>query len=730
MAVSDEEFNALTSELQKFRENFGGMMDDTRKSRVTLEGIEKAIKEQSAAQAKARDEEDDTISFEGSDTDDMKKTLEAHRKLVEGLKEEQVEADQAEVEAKNTKNTDEMLRNQQKASTNQMKTNEYLRLLTELTNENNTRSRNREQESKSLLGRGVGLVGKGYGVAENYFDRTGAKGSQIGGGIGEMMGGARELVSIFKKGSDFFTQFGSRKRQTKISKVTKDINKEKALIAAERNRLDSMKRDGGSQEDIEALQAKISRRAQGIRERSKEFGDLTAREYMHQRSRSDKDYRKMSKYERDLLIEHSAQNITASATSDINGKVTPTAKRKAKSDQDMATRRRKNELLSESQGMSREDAIRMSAVPKPSKLSTAGGMIGGIAGGMIGGIAGLLKPKGADSSTPDRGMRLQSKSLMNTPLIPVKNPRTYGQYIAGIYQELDALNDSLGGKNKTGKVATSAGGGGGGGFFSGIMGAILGGLGSMVMGKVGKLGRFLMKPFSKLGAKAFGKIGGKGMLKFGAKGAEKNILKGGLKGAEKIGGKEALKLGGKGALKLGGKEAAKIGSKGLAKGLAKKIPGIGLIAGLGFGIDRLMDGDFLGAGGEVLSGLVSLVPVLGTAASIGIDAALVARDISKAGEEETEGLDDFESSVKSMPKSSRASVRQNDLERTRPRFQTMTTAREIEGSVGRDQMNAMQIQARLIAMEMAKIYKSDDYILAQKQTAKNQATYMKNTMVG
>ncbi len=717
MAVSDEEFNALTSELQKFRENFGGMMDDTRKSRVTLEGIEKAIKEQSAAQAKARDEEDDTISFEGGDTDDMKKTLEAHRKLVEGLKEEQAEADQAEVEAKNTKNTDEMLRNQQKASTNQMKTNEYLRLLTELTNENNTRTRNKEQESKSLLGRGVGLVGKGYGVAENYFDRTGSKGSQIGGGIGEMMGGARELVSIFKKGSDFFTQFGSRKRQTKISKVTKDINKEKALIAAERNRLDIMKRDGGTQEDIEALQSKISKRAQGIRERSKEFGDLTAREYMHQRSRSDKDYRKMSKYERDLLIEHSAQNITASATSDINGKVKPTNKRKAKADQDMATRRRKNELLSESQGMSREDAIASTGGTKKSKLSTAGGIAGG--------IASLLKPKGADTSAPDRGMRLQSKSLMNTPLVPVKNPRTYGQYIAGIYQELDALNDSLGGKDKTGKVTPSAGGGGG-GFFSGIMGAILGGLGSMVMGRVGKLGRFLMKPFSKLGAKA----GDKGLLKGGAKGVEKGLLKGGLKGAEKFGGKEALKLGGKGALKLGGKEAAKIGSKGLAKGLAKKIPGIGLIAGLGFGIDRLMDGDFLGAGGEVLSGLVSLVPVLGTAASIGIDAALVARDISKAGDEETEGLEDFESTIKSMPKSSRSAVRQNDIERTRPRFQTMTTTSEVEGSLGRDQMNAMQIQARLIAMEMAKLYKSDDYVLAQRQSAKNQAAYMKNTMVG
>ncbi len=714
MAVNEEDINALTSELQKFRENFGGMLDDTRKSRVTLEGIEKAIKEQSAAQAKARDEEDDIITYEGNDTDDMKKTLDAHMKLVEGLKSEKEEAEQADVEAKNTKNTAEMLRNQQKTSDNQMKTNEYLRLLTDLTNENNTRTRNRDQENKSLLGKSMGMVGKGYGVAENYFDRTGAKGSQIGGGIGEMMGGARELVSIFKKGSDFFTQRGSRKRQSTIGKLVKDINKDKALIAAERNRLDELKKSGGSQSDIDALQASIKSRADRIRGKSKSFGEYTAREYMHQRGRTDKDYRKMSKYERELFIEHSAKNIATSATSDINGKITAASKRKSSDDQQLTSRRRKNELLSEAQGMSREDAY---ASMRGSKSTGIGGS-----------LAGLLKPKGADTSTPDRGMRLQSKSLMNTPIVPAKNPRTYGQYIAGIYQELDELNDTLGGgKGKTGKVATGEGGGGG--IFSGIMGAVLGGLGSMVMGKMGKLGRFLMKPFSKLGGKAFSKLGGKGLLKGGFKGAEKGILKGGLKGAEKLGGKEALKLGGKGALKMGGKEATKIGSKGLAKGVAKKIPVLGLIAGLGFGIDRLMDGDYLGAGGEVLSGLVSLLPVLGTAASIGIDAALVARDIKNAngaGDEEEQSLNDFERSIKS----SRTDVRQKDVERTRPTFKTMTTASVVEGAVGRDQLNAMQIQARLIAMEMSKLYKSDDYVLSQRQSAKNQATYMKNTMVG
>ena len=45
-----------------------------------------------------------------------------------------------------------------------------------------------------------------------------------------------------------------------------------------------------------------------------------------------------------------------------------------------------------------------------------------------------------------------------------------------------------------------------------------------------------------------------------------------------------------------------------------------------------MDGDFLGAGMEVASGAASLVPGLGTAASVAIDAGLIARDMNMSEE--------------------------------------------------------------------------------------------------
>ena len=107
-------------------------------------------------------------------------------------------------------------------------------------------------------------------------------------------------------------------------------------------------------------------------------------------------------------------------------------------------------------------------------------------------------------------------------------------------------------------------------------------------------------------------------------------LLGGLKGLKGVGG--ALKglkgLGGK----LLGKGAAKGATKGLLKGGLKmgikKIPIAGLLAGGLFAAQRAMAGDLAGAGMELASGGASMIPGLGTAASLGIDAALMARDAS------------------------------------------------------------------------------------------------------
>jgi hypothetical protein len=89
-----------------------------------------------------------------------------------------------------------------------------------------------------------------------------------------------------------------------------------------------------------------------------------------------------------------------------------------------------------------------------------------------------------------------------------------------------------------------------------------------------------------------------------------------------------VKSAGKGIVKTAGKVAGKVGAKALGKSLLKKIPGIGLIAGIAFAAQRAMSGDFSGAGLELLSGAASTLPGIGTGVSFGIDAGLAAKDMS------------------------------------------------------------------------------------------------------
>ena len=79
-------------------------------------------------------------------------------------------------------------------------------------------------------------------------------------------------------------------------------------------------------------------------------------------------------------------------------------------------------------------------------------------------------------------------------------------------------------------------------------------------------------------------------------------------------------------------EVTKISEKSASKGLMKKIPFLGLGLAGAFAADRLSEGDYTGAGMEIASGILSIVPVIGTAGSVGVDVALLARDIKRANE--------------------------------------------------------------------------------------------------
>lgn len=66
---------------------------------------------------------------------------------------------------------------------------------------------------------------------------------------------------------------------------------------------------------------------------------------------------------------------------------------------------------------------------------------------------------------------------------------------------------------------------------------------------------------------------------------------------------------------------------GLGKAILGKLPGVGLVLGLADAGSRLMRGDVAGAGLAAGAGAAAMLPGLGTAASIGLSGALIAKDM-------------------------------------------------------------------------------------------------------
>ena len=189
----------------------------------------------------------------------------------------------------------------------------------------------------------------------------------------------------------------------------------------------------------------------------------------------------------------------------------------------------------------------------------------------------------------------------------------------------------------TGKGEDSKkGGGGGGNPLSGLVR----GFNNLRKMKLGKRLKSLKK--FKVGRKIRNIVAGG---KKATKGISKVAKSGGklVKGASKAG-KALLKKGAKKvAAKVGGKAIAKVGAKALGKGLLKKIPFVGLGAGLLFAGQRLMAGDMKGALLEAASGIAGTIPGVGTAISVGLDATLAAKDMGvlpgqKEAEQQQEGL--------------------------------------------------------------------------------------------
>jgi len=147
----------------------------------------------------------------------------------------------------------------------------------------------------------------------------------------------------------------------------------------------------------------------------------------------------------------------------------------------------------------------------------------------------------------------------------------------------------------------------------------------------------------------------------------------------------------------------------IGKSLIKKIPVLGLVAGLGFGIQRMLEGDMKGGLGELLSGVLSLFPGLGTLGSFGVDAWLANRDDNKTDETTnvtnvSKALKDYVefTDVKGLPNVYVETIREYDLEIAKYKLKISKTASDSRKEIYQNKINKLKTAIQKIVSEANK----------------------------
>ena len=623
--------------------------------------------------------------------DDAKKTEEFHREQqqkLQGINESEEEQKDVQEEILNTQI--ESLNQQKKTEQSQVNASKYLKQLAEITQENKNELKNIRSESSNLSGI-LAKSTRGLMKVERVVGNFAESDSTLGGfkTISGMTGALSGITALTKIGKEGITGFGSRTRQKDIEKQRRLINKEQTILSAQMSELEEAKRLG-DEKRIKLAESEISSKRKSIKSRASNLSEATSKEFLHQQQKQS-----------GIRFKGSEQGV----------------------------------ILAQAQRNIEKSILKASGILSNGNKST---------------IRGNRTNLNVSNDLNDN-----TKSILNQNLSVVSGPSTYGQFVAGTYDELRKLNTKIdegkfGGATADTSPTTS-------GNILGALGA-LGGLTAMLksfpksikglftsgkslikgIGGVGKklfefskntgsmIANFSTKVFSKLGdvssniiskVKSVGSVVMDKSKDIATKGI--NLVKKGATQAVEFGkttlgkaktGITSLFSGAvKGAGKAG-KTASKVGGKALGKSVLKKIPVIGALAGLGFGAQRLFEGDVTGAGLEVLSGGASLIPGIGTGASIGIDAALAARDMNM-GEEGLVSTDSI-----NLPSAINNSSANVDKPLVKQSTFTPSSTLDTAGAGATSKIAEYQILAKMIAKENLKMQQTDAFkkvLLAQ-----------------
>ena len=145
----------------------------------------------------------------------------------------------------------------------------------------------------------------------------------------------------------------------------------------------------------------------------------------------------------------------------------------------------------------------------------------------------------------------------------------------------------------------------------------------------GRMGRAL-GGLRALGGRALGRVAPAVLMApMLASGGAKAVKNGATAVAKSAG--SVIKSGASVAASAGGSVAKTIGKKAALSTVAKAIPGLGILAGVGFGLNALMKGDPVAAGLHIASGIAGTIPGLGTVASVSLSGAAAARESGMLG---------------------------------------------------------------------------------------------------
>jgi hypothetical protein len=537
----------------------------------------------------------------------------------------------------------ELLKSQEDSTKESATAADYLKVLKKLTEDNKQALldiTNAKTDSRGLLGSTATHLSK----TRDYFKGADLKTEMSG--IGSVAGLGANLIKLGKMSKSGIGNFGARKTNKRIKTNKQAINDFKVALSAEKFELAEAKKSGDKAR-IARAETDIKNTKEGLKNTGATLSRDMTSEFMRQQSKSNPNALKgFDKNTIKLIKQQQEANILSSIMSDTKGIADKkdTGRGKGRGDTNGGY----------SSPEAAKKAKMMSSALNATKKPTGG-----------------LQAKFQAGEARERENDRMGSIILDTDIAPSESPSTYGEYVASTYTEIKTLNTGLAGLLEDGgrqRGSDDSGMSGLSMLMGGLIGSIgiglasrlipkrlLSGLGKMSGGKKTKVGKFFRNSQAnklrrqrakaqKLRSRvpstnpsmALDKAAEKKAASAAKRTARANYykkldmgtdaLKVASKDIAKTTAKTGAKTAAKTAAKTGAKTAAKIGAKTLGKSVLKKIPILGALAGIAFGIDRAMSGDFAGAGLEVLSGLLG-GSGLGIAGSVALDVALGARDM-------------------------------------------------------------------------------------------------------